>query len=204
MINSYYIFDDIIDSDEQNKLESHILGDTIKWLGHKNITGEFGGGANESFPGSVIHWETVDSDILDMVDKIEKLSIDKLNLQFVKNIRNKINKTSPLNISYNASKLMHIDTGTNHIVIIYYINDSDGDTLLFTNKKGNSAESIKDNFNSVNTDDFELLQRVSPKKGRVLIFNGNLYHYGEYPTKGNRFVINYNTAAKNKILKNLI
>jgi len=204
MINSYYIFDDIIDSDEQNKLESHILSDSIKWLEHKNITGEFGGGVNESFPGSVIHWETVDSDMLDMVDKIEKLSIDKLNLQFVKNIRNKINKTSPLNISYNASKLMHIDTGTNHIVIIYYINDSDGDTLLFTNKKGNSAESIKDNFNSVNTDDFELLQRVSPKKGRVLIFNGNLYHYGEYPTKGNRFVINYNTAAKNKILKNLI
>ena len=204
MINSYYIFDDIIDSDEQNKLESHILSDSIKWLEHKNITGEFGGGVNESFPGSVIHWETVDSDMLDMVDKIEKLSIDKLNLQFVKNIRNKINKTSPLNISYNASKLMHIDTGTNHIVIIYYINDSDGDTLLFTNKKGNSAESIKDNFNSVNTDDFELLQRVSPKKGRILIFNGNLYHYGEYPTKGNRFVINYNTAAKNKILKNLI
>lgn len=204
MINSYYIFDDIIDSDEQNKLESHILSDTIKWLEHKNITGEFGGGINESFPGSAIQWDTVDSDILNTVDKIEKLSIDKLQLQFVKNIRHKINKTSPLNISYDASKLMHIDTGTNHIVIIYYINDSDGDTILFTNKKGNSAESIKDNFNSVNTDDFELLKRVSPKKGRVLIFDGNLYHYGEYPTKGNRFVINYNTAAKNKILKNLI
>jgi hypothetical protein len=141
---------------------------------------------------------------LDTIDKIEKLSIDKLHLQFVKNIRNKINKTSPLNISYDASKLMHIDTGTNHIVIIYYINDSDGDTILFTNKKGNSAESIKDNFNSVNTDDFELLKRVSPKKGRVLIFNGNLYHYGEYPKEGNRFVINYNTVARDKINNNLL
>jgi hypothetical protein len=98
MINSYYIFDDIIDSVEQNKLESHILSDTIKWLEHKNITGEFGGGIDESFPGSVIYWDTVDSDILNIVDKIEKLSIDKLQLQFVKNIRHKINKTSPLNI----------------------------------------------------------------------------------------------------------
>jgi hypothetical protein len=204
MIDSYYIFDDIIDSDEQNKLESHILSDTIKWLEHENITGEFGGGVNESFPGSVIYWNTVDSDILSIISKIEKLSIDKIKLQFVKNIRHKINKTSPLYISYNASKLMHVDMGGDHIVIIYYINDSDGDTILFTNKKGNSAENIKDNFNSINTDDFELLKRVSPKKGRVLIFNGNLYHYGEYPKKGNRFVINYNTVARDKINNNLL
>jgi len=125
-------------------------------------------------------------------------------MQFVKNIRRKINKTSPLNTLYDATKLMHIDMGDDHIVIIYYINDSDGDTILFTNKKGNSAENIKDNFSSINTDDFQLLKRVSPKKGRVLVFNGNLYHYGEYPNQGNRFVINYNTVAKNKILKNLI
>jgi hypothetical protein len=204
MIDSYYIFDDIIDSVEQDKIESHILGDGIKWLVHENITGEFGGGSNESFPGSVIYWNTVDSDILSIINKIEKLSIDKIQLQFVKNLRSKINKTSPLDVSYDTSKLMHIDMGGNHIVIIYYINDSDGDTVLFTNKNGNSAESIKDNFNSINIDNFKLLKRVSPKKGRVLIFNGNLYHYGEYPNEGNRFVINYNTVAKNKILKNLI
>jgi hypothetical protein len=37
MIDSYYIFDDIIDSVEQDKLKSHILGDGIKWLVHENI-----------------------------------------------------------------------------------------------------------------------------------------------------------------------
>ncbi len=203
MINSYYIFDDIISSDEQNKLEYHILNDNIKWLEHQNITGEFGD-LNESFPGSVVYWNTVDSDILSLVTKIEKLSIDKIQFEFVKNLRYKINKTSPLNYEYDKSKLMHVDMGRDHIVIIYYINNSDGDTVLFNNKKGNSAESIKDNFKSVNVEDFELLKRVSPKKGRVLVFNGNLYHYGEYPTYGNRFVINYNTVARNKIKNSLL
>lgn len=204
MINSYYIFDDIIDSDEQNILESEILSPNTNWLEHNNITGEFGGNMHEYFPGSVIYWNSVSDLILSIVSKIEKNAVDMLGMQFVKNIRRKINKTSPLIVPYDATKLMHVDMGGDHIVIIYYINDSDGDTILFNNTKGNSAESIKDNFNSINIDDFELLKRVSPKKGRVLIFNGNLYHYGEYPNKGNRFVINYNTAAKNKILKNLI
>ena len=204
MINSYYIFDDIIYSDEQNILESEILSANTNWLEHKNITGEFGGNMHESFPGNVIYWNSVTDLVLSIVSKIEKNTVEILDMQFVKNIRRKINKTSPLNTLYDATKLMHIDMGDDHIVIIYYINDSDGDTILFTNKKGNSAENIKDNFSSINTDDFQLLKRVSPKKGRVLVFNGNLYHYGEYPNKGNRFVINYNTVAKNKILKNLI
>jgi len=204
MISSYYIFDDIIDSDEQNILESEILSANTNWLEHKNITGEFGGNMHESFPGNVIYWNSVSDLVLSIVSKIEKNTVEILDMQFVKTIRRKINKTSPLNTLYDATKLMHIDMGDDHIVIIYYINDSDGDTILFTNKKGNSAENIKDNFSSINTDDFQLLKRVSPKKGRVLVFNGNLYHYGEYPNKGNRFVINYNTVAKNKILKNLI
>jgi len=204
MISSYYIFDDIIDSDEQNILESEILSANTKWLEHSNITGEFGGNMHESFPGNVIYWNSVSDLVLSIVSKIEKNVVEILDMQFVKNIRRKINKTSPLNTLYDATKLMHIDMGDDHIVIIYYINDSDGDTILFTNKKGNSAENIKDNFSSINTDDFQLLKRVSPKKGRVLVFNGNLYHYGEYPNQGNRFVINYNTVAKNKILKNLI
>ena len=204
MINSYYIFDDIIDSDEQNILESEILSANTKWLEHSNITGEFGGNMHESFPGNVIYWNSVSDLVLSIVSKIEKNVVEILDMQFVKTIRRKINKTSPLNTLYDATKLMHIDMGDDHIVIIYYINDSDGDTILFTNKKGNSAENIKDNFSSINTDDFQLLKRVSPKKGRVLVFNGNLYHYGEYPNQGNRFVINYNTVAKNKILKNLI
>ena len=52
----------------------------------------------------------------------------------------------------------------------------------------------------VNTDDFldfknfELTNNISPKKGRVVMFDGNLWHYGKYPTKGERNVININLA----------
>lgn len=204
MINSYYIFDDIIDSHEQDTLESYILDNSNVWVEHKNITGKFGGNINESFPGSVINWNYINQNALSIISTIENNVVERMGLQFVKNLRQKINKTSPLNREYDPYKLIHIDSINNHIVIIYYINNADGDTILFNNTKGNSAESVKDNFDKIDIESLKLLKSISPKKGRAIAFDGNLYHYGDYPTIGNRFVINYNTVAKNKIINNLL
>jgi len=61
----------------------------------------------------------------------------------------------------------------NYYSLLYYVNDSDGDTLFFK-------------------DDFELIERVSPKKGRCVIFNSSIYHCGQLPIKSDkRIVINY-------------
>jgi len=69
----------------------------------------------------------------------------------------------------------HIDlTDNKHFVCIYYVNDSDGDTLFFDNEK---------NCN--------VIDRVSPKKGRLLVFNGNILHASQHPIKSpERIVIN--------------
>ena len=59
-----------------------------------------------------------------------------------------------------------------HKVMIYYVNDSDGDTFL---KIGKS------------------IKRVSPKKGRVLCFDGKTMHAANHPRKTNkRLIINFN------------
>jgi hypothetical protein len=46
---------------------------------------------------------------------------------------------------------------------IYYVNDSDGETLLF--KKENNR--------------YEVIEKVIPKQGRLLVFDGNIYHSGK-------------------------
>ena len=90
-------------------------------------------------------------------------------------IRSKINFQTHANESgYNHINPSHIDMNLNHYVMLYYVNESDGDTLFFD-------------------DDGKLLKRVTPKKGRLVYFNGAIYHAGSNPIKyRERIVININ------------
>ena len=56
----------------------------------------------------------------------------------------------------------------------------------------------------IDLDDFEIVNRIPPKKGRALIFDGNIYHYGEYPTTADRFIINFDLVGKEKNKTKLI
>lgn len=67
----------------------------------------------------------------------------------------------------------HRDQPMNHTVVIYYVNDSDGDTFIFEN----------DN----------VAKTVSPKKGRFLLFDGKYFHSGRHPCNSSkRILLNYN------------
>ena len=68
------------------------------------------------------------------------------------------------------------------LIGIYYVNDSDGDTVIFNE----TAEDI-------NKKKLTVKATVSPKKGRLVIFNGRLLHAGNNPKETfNRLVINLN------------
>ena len=68
---------------------------------------------------------------------------------------------------------IHIDKDTEDIKsLLYYVNDSDGDTLFFDN-------------------DLNIIKRVSPKKNTAILFDSNILHAGSNPIKSKkRIVIN--------------
>jgi hypothetical protein len=69
----------------------------------------------------------------------------------------------------------HTDDNTPHIVFIYYVNDSDGDTHFY--KAG------------------KVVKTVSPKKGSAVMFDGRTWHSSSSPVQNRfRLVINYNLA----------
>jgi len=71
----------------------------------------------------------------------------------------------------------HIDNNSPHLVFIYYVKDSDGDTIFY---KDDKVTEIK---------------RVTPKKGRIAFFDGSIYHTGSRPSKTHRILINLNFLA---------
>jgi len=70
----------------------------------------------------------------------------------------------------------HVDEPNAHLVMVYYVNDADGDTCLF---KGT-----------------EISHRISPKRGCAVIFDGRTYHASSSPVETRfRTVVNMNLRA---------
>ena len=80
----------------------------------------------------------------------------------------------------------HIDIGESHIgpnkySAVYYVNDSDGDTIMFDQKYG------------MNIDKFTVKDKISPEAGRISIFDSDIYHTSSAPVDNRiRMVINLN------------
>ena len=199
MIDGYHIFDDIISESDQNKLEEYVKLSNLKWNYQHNITGQYGGTDSLKLPANVLKSiDITDTPILNIINSIKLNLLSKLNLEFKKDYRYKINWTTPISENYDFKNLIHVDMNVAHIAIVYYINNTDGNTIFLNNKRGNSAESHQNNFKGINLDDFEIVNRVPPQKGRAVIFDGNIYHYGEYPTITDRFIINFDLVGKQK------
>ena len=199
MIDGYHIFDDIISELDQNKLEEYVKLSNLKWNYQHNITGQYGGTDSLKLPANVLKSiDITDTPILNIINSIKLNLLSKLNLEFKKDYRYKINWTTPISENYDFKNLIHVDMNVAHIAIVYYINNTDGNTIFLNNKRGNSAESHQNNFKGINLDDFEIVNRVPPQKGRAVIFDGNIYHYGEYPTITDRFIINFDLVGKQK------
>jgi hypothetical protein len=104
----------------------------------------------------------------------EKLKI-AANLKFTQLLRVKANFQTQCNFSKEEFVNMpHIDSFIDHKVALYYVNDSDGDTVFFK-------------------EDGTIIQSVSPKRGRFVVFDGTQYHAGRHPKNSDmRIVINFN------------
>ena len=116
----------------------------------------------------------------DMVLDTFKFFCDKNNIMPWAITRAKANLTFPdPHINSQHTEAPHTDHSWPHYVFLYYINDSDGDTILYNEK-------FDDNKEVVLTEQ----ARVSPKAGRAILFDGLHYHSPLTPTKNYRAVIN--------------
>ena len=83
------------------------------------------------------------------------------------------------NIRVDEPHWPHIDTIDDTTkVCIYYVNDSDGDTLIFNNTYPNA-------------NNLEVIERITPKQGKAIFFNSDQYHASSSPIKNEyRIVLN--------------
>lgn len=184
------IIDQAVPTSIQDLLEGIALGDKVNWLRQKRAT------YSEGIP--VIFPVTPDSfDVQQFTHTIyeDNQPVSKLFAAILpvttaipytikQMIRIKLNLCVYAQTDNpNAHGMPHVDfTEIKEPLIsaIYYVNDSTGDTLIFDQRVGQSGP-------------LTVKTRVTPKKGRLVVFDGGLLHAGNTPkTNAPRININYN------------
>ena len=92
----------------------------------------------------------------------------------------------------------HADFPFPNTASIFYVNETDGDTIIY--KEQAPIVKLGDMIGQKRTEEEfvpEILERVSPKANRLVLFDGSLLHTGSSPTKHkNRILINSNYIKK--------
>ena len=120
---------------------------------------------------------------VDVIRSILLLAQQKLKFEVVNIRRIKSNLLSQwTGFTKDNYSAPHIDYYDEHYdenySIIYYVNDSDGDTRFF-NKK------------------YDVIKKVTPKKGKAVLFHSNTLHAGSNPIESrHRIVIKFNVRLR--------
>lgn len=103
---------------------------------------------------------------------------DKLNLPAT--IDNVFRCRARLTLNKQVSKVedKHIDFNFPHLVLLYYINNTDGDTYLFENDV--------------------IVEKIQPRRGRCVLFDGLTLHASSSSTLSPRIVLNTNLNYNEK------
>jgi len=195
-MNDVLIIDDIIPKDYQNKLLYFLTETNFAWIFHKNLIAkdeQFKD--NENNPLGFTHnlydnEKPVSPDFNFFYPLV--LSITSKLDDYKKLIRIRANLTLPNKISKLKWHMPHTDSYFDHLVAIYYVNDSDGDTFVF-NETNDNYSNGQDDIARINKGDFTVKKQITPKQGRVAIFSGKNYHTSSWAKESKfRCLLNIN------------
>lgn len=187
-MKDFIVDDDFLSKEDQENIKQEILlKSSWRFLQQTNTPSKDGGSLPSDFesfqfvsdqPGGV----SDNGGPSQMMQLLIQKFFDKHNLNIQEVIRVKSNiLTKASNNHYHSP---HIDVNIPHLVLLYYVNNSDGDTIFFD--KTYSSENV------INKNDLMIQDRISPLQGRAILFNGLKYHASSSPINSDmRCVINF-------------
>lgn len=187
-MHNIIIIDDAVDKETQDMIEKNIFSPETQWTLGRTVFShsdpsltEYAKKYGMNFTKSLCRSNDNFS-----VNNLNFYAAPLKNLNIEKLLTARIQLQLPV-ISEKYFGSPHLD-GTRpfpYKVAVYYVNDSDGDTVLF---KETLNEVDPTNMNR----EFTIEQTISPKKGRLIIFDGDVYHSAGKPKTDIRCIINYN------------
>ena len=192
--NKIYVIDDMIDDEYQDGIKNILMGKYVfrnnefPWYYSSDITDStniYGQGR------PALSHKYVDYDEKTNVSKkhtifhslfklLLEITCERMNIENADVLQGRSFLQFPLNLKDKTVDTPHIDMRRKHLVVLYYVCDSDGDTIIYNERERSDSYTIK--------------KSVTPKQGRTVLFDGSLYHTAQQPINNIRCVVNYNLA----------
>jgi hypothetical protein len=192
MIDDIVVLDDVVPVAYQNFIEKSLLGElATPWFLVDDITYDKDNRTSLSNrTAALVHNlkadNRVNSQIYNITLPVVFLSLEKINYKYTDVLVAKSFLQFPSTES--GKNNIHVDLAHPHIVCLYYVNDSDGDTTIYEQ----TSDIVP--YNSIANTEFTIKKIVSPKKGRVVLFSGKYYHCSSNPTIRRRCIINFDVV----------
>ncbi len=175
------IFEDLIDKDMQILIEDTTLGGNFPWyfcpftIDLSNLTNEkkefvYEQGINPSqFVHTLVDEHEINSKHFILIEPI----LQNLAKRLQKNISVKKAKFNFLPQNHiDKHHFPHVDTNPDDqsvMSMIYYVNNSDGDTYFFDDTYPRTKEYT------------DVIKKITPKKGKAIVFEGKQFHASSSP-----------------------
>lgn len=173
--------ENIIPVDYQNHLLETFTGWDFPWILNKNVVSGDDCFLNQkNNPPGFNHFfyekNAPTSNYFQLVYPLVLSITSQANVPFNRLFRMRAN----LSLANGEGHMMpHIDSFHPHWVAIYYVNDSDGDTIIF-NETNDDFDSGQSDIDRIKENKFTIKHRVTPKKGKLLAFPGKYYHTASF------------------------
>jgi len=172
------VIDNFVPLNIVEDLQKTMLTGSFPWYFLEDITGN----GIQKRPAMMHYFRTTDnyqSDYISILDPITNLFRFSFGNDY-KMAQARSFLQFPLGYKEDSPDSPHIDFNYKHLVLLYYVKDSDGDTILYDNTSITENSSLTE------------MLRVTPSAGKAIIFDGEHYHTAMQPVNNTRCVINFN------------
>jgi hypothetical protein len=164
----------VIDVDYQNQLYQALTDVNFNWHFLEDATHEFANDSltsTPSFVNLIFHPSNTDNPYLPLFQPLLEAILEKSQLTLDTLLRIRVGFL--LNTKYVLPSMPykyntpHRDYDQEHYTAVYYVNDSDGDTVVFHEIE--------------KSEKYRVMLKSQPDKGKALVFNGWHYHASSCP-----------------------
>tara|TARA_B110000503_G_C6925964_1_gene320705 strand:- start:62 stop:646 length:585 start_codon:yes stop_codon:yes gene_type:complete len=190
------IIDDIIPKSYQEEIKHRFFSRHHPWYFVDDVTFQTEDniptiGSKPAAKHVIIEDGRATSNVFDFLHPLILISCDRANIPNKGILQMRSFLQYPLNQTFTRTAIdrLHIDSSIQHNVILYYVCDADGDTII--------VDKLYDDVimeQHLQVEDYNILKRVTPKQGRAVVFDGRYYHTAEQPFSSMRCIINTNIS----------